>query len=330
MTSDCLLLSTNDWLNTLCHYGRKGQHWRQHDPNRRWQRAAVYANGRPDPNSNKLFEAYASTVSGRKLLVNSNEIDRLRSDYDKHVQDYMNNAIGRMNSLHGNPERFYKVTNGMLNKHPVEKLSELKRLDGSLTQAQVRMNINHPGDEHVSAGRHFNCQNCAVAFEMAERGYDVVARIKRDGSNVENIADNFIGGKLTPVLPNDNPFSITSKYGKVSDETISKEYGKAIKLVGETLSKTIKQQGNGARGIIVEGYTASNDPSVRTSSYHAYNYKVEGNKIRYYDVQSRNRKDQNGGAEVDVRWIDPRELYFMRTDNLELSPSCTNSVYSRR
>lgn len=49
-------------LNALYHFGVKGQKKHQHDPNRRWQRQAVYANGQPDPNAKQK----SSTDSGKK------------------------------------------------------------------------------------------------------------------------------------------------------------------------------------------------------------------------------------------------------------------------
>ena len=309
MNTQNTLYAIDQDLTALYHYGVKGQKKYQHDPNRRWQRQAVYANGQPDPNAkdrrsksdDEAFKAYASTIDGLKLTNNSKELNRLRSKYDQHVQDYMNSSLSRMNSEHGNQYRYKVVTDAMLNEHPIEKLSELKHLDGSLSQAQVRMNINHPNDGAESAGRHFNCQNCSIAFEMTERGYDVVARIKKDGSNVEGIADNFIGGKLTPMLPNDNPFGILDKYGKLSENDFDKEYGKACKAAGDNLDRTIRRHGNGARGIVVEGFCMSDDPHVRTTAYHAFNYKVEGDKIRYYDVQGKERQEHNGGAGVDIQ-----------------------------
>ena len=57
-----------------------------------------------------------------------------------------------------------------------------------------RYTINHIGGS--SAGRHYNCPNCASAFEMVERGYDAVARPKPNGSNVEDIEKLFKGGSL--------------------------------------------------------------------------------------------------------------------------------------
>ena len=44
-------------LNALYHFGVKGQRKHQHDPNRRWQRQAVYANGQSDPNAKERIKS---------------------------------------------------------------------------------------------------------------------------------------------------------------------------------------------------------------------------------------------------------------------------------
>ena len=69
-------------LNALYHFGIKGQKKHQHDPNRRWQRQAVYANGQPDPNAketraekNKSEKKHAAKSSSNDF---HSETDRLR------------------------------------------------------------------------------------------------------------------------------------------------------------------------------------------------------------------------------------------------------------
>lgn len=108
------------------------------------------------------------------------------------------------------------------------------------------------------------------------------------------------------------------------------------KVLNEIQSKTtseLESQGNGARGIMVIGWDESaswsRDKSDRTDSYHAFNYKVENDKVKFYDAQSHKEWSQNGG--VDNSFFldaDPRDVYYMRTDNLQLSENITSAVYS--
>jgi len=48
LENDLLVLNS-----VVCHYGVPGMKHGKHDPNKRWQRHAVYAKGRPDPNAKK-------------------------------------------------------------------------------------------------------------------------------------------------------------------------------------------------------------------------------------------------------------------------------------
>ena len=45
---DAFLVHSDD---ELMHYGTKGMKRGQHDPNKRWQSQAVYAQGKPNPNA---------------------------------------------------------------------------------------------------------------------------------------------------------------------------------------------------------------------------------------------------------------------------------------
>lgn len=316
MRNDELIAAITRDFNDLCHHGVPGQEWYVNKAER-YQNHAKYARGNP-----------------------------------KYADKYMQAAKERMNQEHYFTDSRYSSFTKNDIEIPYEKLSEIKRLDGSKSIEQVRMDINHP-DDATQQGRGYNCPNCALAFEMTERGYDVVARPKVYRSNVENVEDFFKGGRLTPMMPDDNPFNITEKYDawkSFSDKyqnslfktqtarekrhKLKADYwdavGKAVKQSCDKTIAAIESQGNGARGIIVQGFMAYNDPRKRTTGYHAFNYKVENGKVKFYDVEGRNKDQQNGKSWIEVDAIDPRELYIMRTDNLQLSPTCTRGVYSNR
>ena len=102
------------------------------------------------------------------------------------------------------------------------------------------------------------------------------------------------------------------------------------KAIGD-LRNEINSQGNGARGIIVVGWlmdSSDTEPMAPTTAYHALNYKVENGVAKLYDVQSRggSRGTDNFGK---LYGCDPRELYLMRTDTLDIDESIAQTVYSR-
>lgn len=194
-------------------------------------------------------------------------------------------------------------------------------------------------------GRVFNCQNCATAFEMRERGYDVQARRRDDGSNVGNITHSFKGGKLTSIDAgiDDDPFFKHSEddYWTVAgkghfnikrwNSRRDQYYDKLDELQNASFTKLeteLKSQGSGARGILVVGWPANyKDFRKRTSYFHAMNYMVDkDNKVTLYDGQI----DNTGNIDRFFIDADPRELMYMRTDNLELDPSVTDMVISRK
>lgn len=231
---------------------------------------------------------------------------------------------------------------------PVEKLSKISRLSRDSDIRQVRHDINHPADETdiniptkeygdqllSDTGRHYNCPNCACAFEMTERGYDVTARRATDGSNVGDIARFFKGGHLENAELKYDVKSLVPP-GPASAKDWQKKYIKYTEGLLEARKEAVvnfyqqlDKQGVGARGIIVVGWLMDQDFNNRTTAFHALNYKVEDRGVVFYDAQSSRRYDgfQNNGYFMGC---DPRELHFMRTDLLDLDESITQTVYSK-
>lgn len=251
-------------------------------------------------------------------------------------------------------DEYTKFTKEMQNeytrKHPAERIDEFDKLSSNDRRdlKDIRRAINHPKNRD-DAGRHYNCPNCASAFEMVERGYDVVARPKANGSNVENIESFFKNGKLTNVGVNEYGKEVFDKWNeavqlkpKSKSEDDKAYWNKLYELddlqyayqekARDNVLKEMKSQGDGARGIFVVGWRERYDPTEKgkTTSFHAINYKNEKGKIVLYDPQSYRESTGN----TDYNWIatdcDPRELYVMRTDNLEVSDRIGEAVISRR
>ena len=154
------LYSNNDWRDykDLEHHGIINQKWGER-------------HGPPYPLKE---ETHNRVVSGR-----ADSTDRMR---------VKNSFESTMPVFTAKDYKEYSKT------HPVESIDEMDRLPRRNDLKKSRYTINHIGGS--SAGRHYNCPNCASAFEMVERGYDVVARPKPNGSNVEDIEKLFKGGSL--------------------------------------------------------------------------------------------------------------------------------------
>lgn len=328
--------------NELKHYGIKGMEWGKH-------------NGPPYP---------LDAVTSARVRMN---VKHDEYDWDTRLKSAV--KAMRENS----------------DAHPIESLSSLKKRSSGDNIEDLRYAINHDEADKLGEneyGRSYNCPNCAAAFDMVERGYDVCARPKFDGSNVENIESFYIGGKLqsashnimsksmpkikkyldtynkihdeevAPLREKFNslanvrrfiPKPISYKQLDVIDEAVRKrdaEWEKAVNEIRkcqdkaeQNLISSLSSQGN-ARGIIVVGWQDGgilDSKKRRTKEYHAFNYIVEDGKPKFYDVQSGKPRKYNGFYDFSTYGseIDPREVYFMRTDNLEPSEEITKAVYSR-
>lgn len=239
------------------------------------------------------------------------------------------------------PDYNYRTPVGrdVLKRYPAEKISSLKRLEHPLREEDLRR-INHP--KNSEPGHAYNCPKCAAAFEMMCRGYDVQANPAQHGSNVGDIERFFKNGKLEcmnkdaefPKRPN-CPFP----YGKSLiprkvREKIWDDYDKKVdKVYEDTTRRTeeyILHQGENARGIIVVGWADSFDFTSKATSFHAFNYRVEQGKIVWYDTQSWGKSTGFRETSSFMDNVDPRDVYIMRTDNLDLSERITSAVHSSR
>lgn len=331
----------------LMHYGTPGMHWRQQGPGKRWQSQAVYAQGRPNPDAN---------VRGNKVDTDTKKRMSTMNDLDFILSDRSNIPV-----------------------YPKQKLSDLKRLNKPVDKS-VRYEINHPSFEKDADGypnydgRHCNCPNCAMAFEMTERGYDVIARPAEDGSNVGDIERFFQNKQLQSMGPTAGDLKKASKlYEEYSnadkkyfdayhawksgnifsrprlekekdaarrerDKVYDKYFDEADSIVNKVVdntNKAILSQGPSARGIIVVGWADSDDITgpFRTTAYHAFNYKNENGKVKFYDVQS-GRGNNLTGFTIDeakdgfFQDVDPRDVFIMRTDNAKVTERTMDAIYS--
>lgn len=316
---------------SLMHYRTKGS--------KNGVRLYQYEDGSLTP----LGRIHYGVGQGRKSAKKDDE------EVDKEVDNRSSDDSKQRMSTINDPDSWYaKHSRNVLKQVniPEEKLSSIKRLDDNSDITVVRKDINHrdeEGFELSDTGRHYNCPNCACAFEMVERGYDVVARRAVDGSNVGDIEKNFKGGELKQASHSeweDNPIRLEHTFQARPDKFFarkkwtsemrkwSKELQKARDESINKLRSELEQQGPGARGIIVVGWLQ--DYTVEaTTSFHAMNYKIEsGGHLKLYDAQS--YRKCNGEPDLGVLYgCDPRELHYMRTDNLELDDSITKRVYSR-
>ena len=183
-----------------------------------------------------------------------------------------------------------------------EKLSDLKK-KSTPTDVSDDLKKANPRLGHQK-GKVNNCTFCTVAMEMRARGYDVQARSKAQGAVTEKLyANMFKDFKMERPkmerLPNES-----------RKDYVNRSYDK--------LCNEIEKCGNGARGYVGIKYEKAN-------SGHAMYWKVENNRVTFYDGQS-------GKTNPDKIFAlaDPAYHSYARLDNLKLNDGVTEAVVSRK
>ena len=235
--------------------------------------------------------------------------------------------------------------NGQFVDYPPEDFAQLRRTSAPVDIPYSLSVINKPTSR---AGHYYNCGACAVAFDLRLKGYDVVARLKPDGTNVGDLAEYYENGHYYQPFPTEYPdyllrswdkyvghckqlqamkrrgvkqINRTRVYRKVGLSydsycaCVSYERGEVI----ERLNKLITSQ-YGSYGIIILGFICSDDPNERTTIFHAINY-CDGT---LYDAQE--------GCVCDLikNNFDPREVMIIPTEGLQPKENVVELVANRR
>lgn len=166
-----------------------------------------------------------------------------------------------------------------------------------------------------------NCTSCAMAFELAMRGYDVKSRPDIDGAS----PDDYILGvfKGTTSGTSNNWYLDTTReenkyynYKKgLTLKTTSEE--EKLQIAQNDLERTIKERGgDNQRGFMTISWTQT-DEGKPSGGGHVFNYVVENGQVKYYDAQKGEKNGQQGG-EIDIK------TYLDNTDYLKHSNKGTS------
>jgi len=140
-----------------------------------------------------------------------------------------------------------------------------------------------------------NCTNCAVAYELRQRGFDVEA-LPGLGMATQDLADMFDGANVRSAAL----LSTTD----VASEMIPK------------VEKDILAWGEGARGVVRGEWASSGDG-------HIFSFEVREGAIRYDD-------GQNGRGSVKyLERMKPQSIRYIRLDNLKPNANVATVVKNR-
>lgn len=174
-----------------------------------------------------------------------------------------------------------KLTEQTLLNNGIKKISNVGK-DGkeSIQDTTYWANKNARG---LTFGRNHNCVSCSFASELRRRGFDVSAKEQTSNYNLSDVM---------------------------------KVYGKPERFRGETakeLEKSLLEQGEGSRGIIMGNYYD------KVFGSHFFNYEVKDGKISFFDGQ---RNENNVFSDIfpdkeDLDGYNTAKTMFIRTDNKE-------------
>lgn len=203
-------------------------------------------------------------------------------------------------------------------KQAVDEQKKIKETIGDfkkLKNTDIRSIIDGVNPIKHGDGRNFNCQNSSVALALRLQGYDVEARLNDDFSNVGNLEEAFISGKFKTV-------NVGSWKNKA-------ELADRHKQLSTTLKVEMLKDPVGSTGIFMMPGLMSDDSNHKTSVFHAVNYKITKNGIYFYDGQASMKNAICKYDEFPWECLDPRDVQFMRTDNLQPSEKVTEYVISK-
>lgn len=183
-----------------------------------------------------------------------------------------------------------------------EKVSQLKKKEVKTTSEEdVRLINPRIGQQK---GRVNNCVCCTIAMEMRNRGYDVQARSSGQGFLSSDYKKWFNNVDLK----------------KVDIQKQSRESRKAYmnRAYNEFCNK-LEKLGNGASGCALMSY----DKLI--GGGHSIWFKVENNRVTFYDGQS-------GKINPDDLFAlaDPTKFEYARLDKLKLKEDVTSMVVSKK
>ena len=221
-----------------------------------------------------------------------------------------------------------------VDKYPKQTLSDLTRLKNTANLKQLR-NINKPKGENfiqrlgrVSDG---NCPCCAAAFEMTQRGYNVIARRRISGARKSQIEGMFDGAKTISINNMSGLYAMERAYNEKRPnwkDVVRKQQDKMANKVYDEITK----QGSGARGFIELGWMSSLHPS-KPSWSHIFNYANIDGKPYFFDAQIGTKEYLTGlgtkrASEDIFSHARPGAVSLTRTDTFEPTDNIMQFVYS--
>lgn len=194
-------------------------------------------------------------------------------------------------------------------ENTVGKISDLNRKIKD-TSIEEDMKLVNPrvGEQ---AGRVNNCSNCALAMEMRQRGYDVIARSSGRGHTLAEINDCFKKVDYAGIV------HYIDREGRDDGESRKHYLNRMYRIMNTEMGKL-----EGKRGIFSLDYE---DFDGGTSfAGHVFNFEVKNGKVKFYDGQT-----SSTNLDKILSISDPMSWYWLVTNDLEINDNVTKFVTNR-
>lgn len=180
-----------------------------------------------------------------------------------------------------------------------EKIKDIPKIPKDAQSIKTDLKVVNPSS---GSGRVNNCAYCVAAFEMRQRGYDVEARRKSEGTLAEKYKDWFDGVEF-------KTSGIKREAGESRKDWVTKNYN--------NLCENLEKYGKNARGYI--GFNWE-----KAKAGHTLSWMNDSNgKVTFYDAQSGKVNDWNTFSFTSQVYT------YGRLDNLKLKSEVTEACISR-
>lgn len=204
-------------------------------------------------------------------------------------------------------KEYYKNIIDGVNYNPRQNsISELNKKDSGVSNdiLEDMKTVNKTGE----LGYTQNCVHCVCALEMRQRGYDVDAMPKKDGTMSEQY-DKFFKNVQKRVSYTPEPMEYWKK----------ENFEKWTRDGYNKISSDISKEGPNARGYVSFVYNG-------WMTGHTVMWATDKNgKVTYYDGQSGSTEDPKRAMSLSTQYYE-----YARLDNLEVNDLITSVVKNRR
>lgn len=290
-----------------------------------------------DMQNPKFREMQQKSANESRLYMERKQISDLRKKQedlkkikDNFENDMRNNSIFKEYAQRASSRDKLKYTKPENQEESTELTREEKILKDynkktSEMTGKEDMKMINPNYDPESWEYSNNCANCTAAFDLRRRGYDVEANPMdpNDPNTMETILDWYEGEELTDIWDYVNDLNAHGgRYKDGNGKTYEGTDALRQYMCDEILHAQEATGDTESNGHVIM-YWADLDGDGKGDGGHDIAYYVEDDFVHFYDTQLNKEIDIVDYANYSA------EMYWMRTDHLEINDSIKKTIKNR-